>query len=223
MEDEYIVSKGTREAKKKLRVTFPNGKVICYKSATVTFMEALRSIDIEELQKVDLQIGHLPIISQECYPKYKAYMKEFRKGWFVNTQSNTDQKYIQLKSISQQLGLGLVVEVGADFAVDQSKGFQKSRTKESLLVKFPDGNYIGEESPIQTFIACIEKIGIDAIRRKQVPMQGKELITLSQENKYQQQLSNGQWLNIPNTTKDKVKILKIISIMVGIKLEVTTI
>lgn len=223
MEDDYLSARTIREAKRFLQVTFADGRTICYKSATQTFMEVLRSIDVERLQDIDPEIGHLPMISQECYPKYKGYMKEFRRGWFVNTQSNTDQKYIQLLAISDKLNLGLKVQIGADLEADKSKGFSKSKKKDDLLVKFPDGNYVGEESPLQTFISCVEKIGIDALKRKDINVNGKELITFSQQSRYQQQLSNGMWVTIPNSTKDKAKVLKIIGIMMGVKLEVTVI
>ena len=48
---------------------------------------------------------HLPLISQEIYPRFKEWMKPIGEGWYVNTQSDSDQKYMQLVSIKQQLGL----------------------------------------------------------------------------------------------------------------------
>ena len=45
-----------RRMRRLLRVTFPDGKVLCYKSATMTFVEALQthfSGDISKIQRLD--------------------------------------------------------------------------------------------------------------------------------------------------------------------------
>lgn len=224
MEEDLIsVAKGDRGAKKYIRVTFTDNRTICYSSATLTFMETLRSIGIDKLQNIDLEIGHLPIISQVCYPKYKAYMKEIVRGWYVNTQSNTDQKYIQLQSINNQLRLNLKIEIGTDFETDKALKFGKSKSKEHLLVKLSDGTFIGEDSPIRTFLTFIERVGIDAIRKKNLSFASNSLITITKENKSQVQLSNGQWLYIPASTKDKAKMLKVIAISLHLNIEVSVI
>ena len=92
-----------RRLRSLLRVTFPDGKVLCYKSATMTFVEALQMISTDKLSQVKLESYHLPLISQEVYPRFKEWMKPIKDGWYVNVQSDSDQKYMQLVSINQQL------------------------------------------------------------------------------------------------------------------------
>lgn len=41
-----------RALRKLLHITFPEGKELCYKSATMTFVEALQTIDKDRLQEV---------------------------------------------------------------------------------------------------------------------------------------------------------------------------
>ena len=89
----------TREKNKILKVTFTDGIVICYKKTSATFIETLRRIGVEKLQQVDLRLCHLPLISKEIYPKYEQWMKPLDDGWYVNTQSTSEQKYLQLNSI----------------------------------------------------------------------------------------------------------------------------
>lgn len=214
----------SRSAKKLLRITFPDGKSFCYKSATMTFIEALRTIGIEKLQQVDLKLSHLPLISQELYPQLEGYQKPLVRGWYVTTMSDTDQKYRQLLSIKSQLGLDMEIEMGCDLEASNTRLFQKShKAKESLLVKFPNGEYIGGESPKETFIETIQKIGVDALIKRKIELSGKPLITSTMQHKGQVEIGENKWLFIPGSTKDKVKCLKVIGAYMNIKFEITTI
>ena len=48
-----------RRLRRLLRVTFPDGKVLCYKSVTMTFVEALQMIETDRLPEVKLESYHL--------------------------------------------------------------------------------------------------------------------------------------------------------------------
>lgn len=213
-----------RSQKKLLRVTMPDGQILCYKSNRTTFIEALRKIGIEELQKVNLEIGHLPIFSQEVYPKYKEYMKPLVRGWYVNVMSGPEEKYLQLVSIKNQLGIDMKVEVGYDFEPEQIKGFQKSKSRDAcLLVKFPGGEYVGGENPIQTYIETIQKLGIEELKRRSIEFAGKKLITARKEYNGQVQLDDNTWLTVPSLTKDKLKWLRILGSYMRQNLDVSII
>lgn len=227
MEDFNLLDEGkpkSRAAKKLLRVTFSDGKTLCYKSATVTFMETLRIIGIERLQMINLEVSHLPLISQELYPQLEDYQKPLVRGWYVTTMSDTEQKYRQLLSIKAQLGLDLIVEMGSDLETDNTKFFQKShKAKESLLVKLPNGEYIGGESPKETFIETLRLIGFEALAKRKIEISGKPLISATCQFKGQIEVESNRWLYVPGLTKDKVKCLKVIGAFMSIKLEITTI
>ncbi|MCM1178231.1 MAG: hypothetical protein NC308_04860 [Clostridium sp.] len=213
-----------RAAKKLLRVSFSDGTVICYKSATLTFIEALRKIGVANLQGIDLEIGHLPLISRECYPQYKDYMKPLDDGWYVNTQSDSSQKYIQLTSIKNSLGLDYTVEIGTDFETSTTKGFVKSRKKtDCLLVKFPDGSFVGGESPKDTYIQTINKLGLEQIFRKEMTILGKEIVTRYKKYSNQMESTNGMWLTVPSQTKNKIKVLENVAAKLKIVLEISVI
>ena len=79
-----------RAKKKLLRVTFPSGKVICYKSTTDTMVAVLQELGEDVISKIELELCHLPIVSKEIYPKYRKWMKPICDGWYINTQSNSD-------------------------------------------------------------------------------------------------------------------------------------
>ena len=210
-----------RALRRLLRVTLADGKVLCYKSATMTFVEALRLIGTDRLKEVKLENCHLPLISQEIYPRYKEWMKPIGEGWYVNTQSDSDQKYMQLVSIKQQLGLDWKIEVGADFTPSDDKVPQrKKREAQRLMVKFPDGSCICDANPVDTFVHTIEKVGVDLLMRKESQYSGKPLITSTKQYNGQIEIAEKRWLTIPPQTKDKLKTLKIISATLRLNLEV---
>ena len=211
-----------RGKKKFLRVTFPDERSICYSNATITFIEVLKQIGVKRFPEITLEIGHLPMITKDIYPKYKGYMKPIMDGWFVNTQSDTEQKFLQLCSINDKLNLGLIVEIGTNFEItDKPIGKQKKSAKNDLLVKFPDGEFIAGENPVDTYIQSIWKIGIDELQRKELFISNKKLITRTHLYNNQIQVGVNQWLTVPNGTKDKVKTLRYIAAIMHVSLNIS--
>lgn len=213
-----------RATKKLLRVTMPDGTVICHKSATMTMIDALVAIGSENFHKITTENCHLPLLSKEIYPRYKDYMKPVCDGWYINAQSDTGQKYMQLTSIKSQLGIAMEVEMGTGFITSDAKVVQKSKKKDDkLLVKFPNGDYAAGENPIDTLIDAIWQIGPDNIRRKELTFKDKPIITLSKQYNGQVQVGQNLWLTVPNQTKDKYKMLRIIDVMMKLGLEISII
>ena len=225
MEDyinEPIVQK--RAKKRLLRITYPDGKLVCYSSTTMTFMEVLRRIGIEKLQHIDFKISNIPFISQTLYPKYKEYQKELIRGWYVMTQSDSGQKYRQLLAIKDILGLDYKVEIGDDFEPQKAKTFQKqSKSKSGILVTFPDGEHIASYSSIDTYKEALLKIGLANILKRRIELGGKPLISSNQLLKSYEEVEPGKWLHIPSSNKEKAKILKVVGAYMQVALEVTII
>ena len=213
-----------RAKRKLLRVTFPNGKVVCYKSTTDTMIATMQELGDGVIANIKLLSCHLPLLSKEIYPKYKEWMKPVCNGWYLNTQSNSDTKFLQLNAINEQLSLGLKIELGEDFvAQDNPNKEKRTRTKGEILVKLPDGQCFANNSITNTFLELIREIGIDKIKQKELTWCGKPLITTSKMFNGQVQIDNERWIIVPNTTKDKVKLLRVIGAMLRINMEITSI
>lgn len=216
--------KRDRAMRKLLRVTFPNGKVLCYKSTTDTMIATMQELGDDVIANIKLQSCHLPLLSKEIYPKYKEWMKPVCNGWYLNTQSNSDTKFLQLNAINEQLSLGLKIELREDFvAQDNPNKEKRTRTKGEILVKLPDGQCFANNSITNTFLEVIREIGIDKIKQKELTWCGKPLITTSKMFNGQVQIDNERWIIVPNTTKDKVKLLRVIGAMLRINMEITSI
>lgn len=213
-----------RAKKKLLRVTFPSGKVICYKSTTDTMVAVLQELGEDVISKIELELCHLPIVSKEIYPKYRKWMKPICDGWYINTQSNSDSKFLELKSINDQLSLNLKLELGADLdAEDKPDKEKRTKSKDKLLVKFPDGQYFTNNSTLDTFLEVVWEIGIDNIKRKDLSWGGNPLITTSKMFNNQVQVDSQRWIIVPNSTRDKIKLLRVIGAMLHINMEISTI
>lgn len=216
--------KRDRARRKLLRVTFPNGKVLCYKSTTDTMIATMQELGDDVIANIKLQSCHLPLLSKEIYPRYKEWMKPVCNGWYLNTQSNSDTKFLQLNAINEQLSLGLKIELGEDFiAQDNPNKEKRTRTKDEILVKLPDGQCFANNSITNTFLELIREIGIDKIKQKELTWCGKPLITTSKMFNGQVRIDNERWIIVPNTTKDKVKLLRVIGAMLRINMEITSI
>lgn len=221
MEDEI---KRRRAKKKYLRVTFPNGEEICYKNATSTMIATLKKIGKNNFPFIKLELCHLPLLSREIYPKYKQYMKPICEGWYLNAQSNSDIKYLQLKAINEQLGLGLKIELGDDFETQEEPEKKKRyKTKDKLLVKMPDCEYIANDSVLDTFLETVWQLGIDEIRKKELSWGDNPLITSTKIANNQVQIDCDRWIVVPNTIRDKVKLLRVIGAMLHVKMEINVI
>ena len=195
MEKERLRS---RAKKKRLRVTFPNGKVICYNNTTTTMIAVLIEIGSDRFSSINMNLCHLPLLSRTIYPKYTKWMKPICDGWYLNTQSDSESKFMQLHSINEQLATGLIIEIGSDFDVYEPPAMEKkSRTKDKLQVTFPNGEYIADYNALNTYLCVIKKTN------------------------YQVQIDENRWVIVPNTTKDKAKVLRTISVMFQIKLDIT--
>lgn len=213
-----------RAKKKLLRVTFPSGKVICYKSTTDTMVAVLQELGEDVISKIELELCHLPIVSKEIYPKYRKWMKPICDDWYINTQSNSDSKFLELKSINDQLSLNLKLELGADLdAEDKPDKEKRTKSKDKLLVKFPDGQYFANNSTLDTFLEVVWEIGIDNIKRKDLSWGGNPLITTSKMFNNQVQVDSQRWIIVPNSTRDKIKLLRVIGAMLHINIEISTI
>lgn len=213
-----------RAKKKLLRVTFPSGKVICYKSTTDTMVAVLQELGEDVISKIELELCHLPIVSKEIYLKYRKWMKPICDGWYINTQSNSDSKFLELKSINDQLSLNLKLELGADLdAEDKPDKEKRTKSKDKLLVKFPDGQYFANNSTLDTFLEVVWEIGIDNIKRKDLSWGGNPLITTSKMFNNQVQVDSQRWIIVPNSTRDKIKLLRVIGAMLHINMEISTI
>ena len=207
-----------REKPQKLRVIFPDGETLCFTSSKETFIQTLRKIGIDRLSTVDIMADGEPMITQTINPKHQKQMETLCDGWYVNIGGSTHTKYMRLKSISEKLNLGLIIDKSDDFVGEKvSRG---SKGVSFLQVTFPDGTVIGESNMTETFFETVIKIGIDRVEKLNLAHNQKTLITTSQKYSSQVQIAKDKWLVIPGSTKDKVKMLNVMNVMLHLGMNI---
>ena len=99
--------RGPKAAPKLLRVTFPDGKVVCHDKGAETIAEVVEIIGPEKVAELNISVSSQPFVSKERYERNQTAILE---GWLVTTHSSTDYKKRLIEKMSEIFGLGLVVD-----------------------------------------------------------------------------------------------------------------
>ena len=104
----------TKAKTKRLRVTFPDGRVVQDSMAVSTLASTIRMIGTEAVAKVVEELGliccRIPVVSKErCAPNI-GRQRDLGDGWLLMTHSSTHAKKDFLDLVSHYLGLNLIVE-----------------------------------------------------------------------------------------------------------------
>ena len=94
----------------KIRVTFPDGKVVQENLVYKTLIAVVEFAGIERVRTLNIVCCGDNMITKRVNPIYKNATKPLRDGWYINTCSSTPSKYAQILEINQRFQLGLIVE-----------------------------------------------------------------------------------------------------------------
>lgn len=112
--EDYITPSG-RTVTTCLRVTFPNGHIICHRKSVDTLVEVIETIGPEKVAELDMNGCGIPFLTQE-YLVSSVDSRSRRQnavagGWYVSTNTSNQKKKEQIDYISSALNLGLTVEI----------------------------------------------------------------------------------------------------------------
>ncbi len=212
-----------RAKRRRIRVTFGDGTVCCDVSATVTMIQAIEKIGVERVASLGMENCHIPLISKNFVEKYAEWTKEMSDGWYLMAQSDSDQKYRQLKHIITSLSVDATIELGDYEAITTKENVRKGDTrkhKSKIIVTLPNGMVICGDNPLHTFRQVINHITIEKVEKTNLKIGGNPITTPIKRYNNQVQLSANKWLTVPSTVKNKCKILRIISALTCTPFEV---
>ena len=106
LEDEPCSS--TRQ---KIRVTFPNGRVIQPRKVLEALVEVVKYAGPEKVKELNIIVCSGNLILETPHPKYVNACKPVGFNCYVNTCSSTSMKYEQIIQISDGLNLNLDVDI----------------------------------------------------------------------------------------------------------------
>lgn len=100
------VPEGTRA---KIRVTFPDGRVIFPSKVLEALVEVVKYAGAERVRELGIICCGDNLILKNPAPRYEKPCKPVGNGWLCNTCSDTGTKYAQITEISKKLNLNLNV------------------------------------------------------------------------------------------------------------------
>lgn len=204
-----------RSARELLRVTFPDGTVLCDNSTTVTYAQTIEKIGPDAVAALGIEYCKTPLLSKEYSDNknYKTVQREVGGGWLLFTQGSTATKMLLLMNISNQLNLGLKIERGTDLQpVTKAKLVSRKTVRNSIEVTLQDGTVITGENSRDVYVKTLRHIGLDKVRRLSLDIQGVPLVTTRPVAKMMQSDEhNGLYITIPNGTKKMYKYLLLIA------------
>lgn len=95
----------------KIRVTFPDGRVIQPNKVSDTLVEVVKFAGSEAVYDLNITVAEMNMILPEPHPKYPGQCKQLPDGLYVNTGGDTVWRYQHIIQISDRLRLGLKVEL----------------------------------------------------------------------------------------------------------------
>lgn len=99
--------RGPKAAPQTLKVTLPDGRVICYDKAAQTLADVVEYIGFERVESLNWSVSSQPFVSRERYPRNQ----QEKDGWYVTSHSSTSYKKQQIEKLSELFGLSLNVEI----------------------------------------------------------------------------------------------------------------
>ncbi|MDK7676304.1 hypothetical protein QP547_10905 [Weeksella virosa] len=108
-EVKYTLKPHTKSSKTNLLVTLSTGEKIKNRLAMDTFCEVIQKIGLEKVEKLNIRSCGSNLVSKIKNPIYRQ--KRLKSGYYIITQTSTQQKKKHLQLISKKLNLGLIVEI----------------------------------------------------------------------------------------------------------------
>lgn len=106
----HPISASTKSSgRAKIKVTFPDGKEICYAKVADTMVEVIRKIGFEKVKSLNIQMYGFPLVSEKKHRQDKYSWSDAGGKVYIFTHSNTDKKISQLTEINDDLSLGLKI------------------------------------------------------------------------------------------------------------------
>lgn len=206
----------TRSKTEILRVEYPDGTVIQHPKATDTFVEVIANSYPDLIHELNIVHANVNIVSREYSDQYASAQREISGGWLVFTNTNTRRKREDLIKISEELDLGLKVDIvsiatGEIIIVDDNTN-ESGRQK--IKVSFPDGRIIQPNKVLETIVEVVKYAGPERVRDLNIIVCGDNLVLKKPKHRYIKACKpvGNEWLvNTCSSTPSKYEQIMFIS------------
>lgn len=185
-----------------LKVTYPDGRIIQHRQAAKTYIEVIQENFPDLIHLIGIVHADVNIVSDTLDPQYHDHQHEIPGGWYVFTNSRTDVKRDDLIRISEELELGLQVELVPLPDIERrEKNSPKGRQK--VRITFPDGRTIQPNKVGDALVEVVRFAGAEAVRALNIEVCEDNMILPEPHPKYivaSKPVGDGWYVNISGDT-----------------------
>lgn len=99
-----------KQLKAKIRVTFPDGRIIQEGRVSQTLVAVVKYVGAENVLRLEISINNDYLVTNKKNPLYEKSLKPLGNGLYLHTKSSTQTKFSQIQQISDDLNLFFTVE-----------------------------------------------------------------------------------------------------------------
>lgn len=225
----YVSQKAEEEPQKKkskthtLKVTFPDGRVLQHRQAKLTYVEVIKDNFPDLINLMNIIHAGVNIVSQTLDEKYHDSQHPIPGGWYVMTNTTTEVKKEDLQRISEELDLGLTVEL-----VPLPKSTRDYHSEDSgrrkIRIVFPDGRTIQPNKATDALVEVVKFAGPERVQSLNITVCEDNMVLDHVHPKYEvacKPVGNGLYVNTGGDTGRKFDHIQLINDRLQIGLVVT--
>lgn len=218
----------TRNKTEILRVEYPDGRIIQYPKAIDTFIEVIENSYPDLIHELNILHANVNLVTRERSEQYASAQKEITDGWLVFTNINTRRKREDLLKISEELELGLKVDLVsiATGEIITSTDVPNSSTRQKIKVTFPNGKTIHPNRVLDALIEVVKYAGPERVRDLGIIVCSDNLVLKNPKPRYVKPckpVGDGWLVNTCSDTPTKYEQIKYISdkLLLNLSVEIT--
>jgi len=199
-----------------LRVEYPNGKIIQYPKAIDTFIEIIENNYPDLIHELNIFHANVNLVTKVRSEQYASAQREISDGWLVFTNINTRRKRDDLIKISEELELGLKVDLvsistGEIITLDDEVS---ALSRHKIKITFPNGKTIQPNKVLETLVEVVKYAGPERVRDLNIIVCADNLILKTPKPRYIKPckpVGGGWFVNTCSDTQTKYEQIKQIS------------
>lgn len=199
-----------------LRVEYPDGKVVQYPKAIDTFIEVIENNYPDLIHELNILHANVNLVTKERSEQYASAQRLIADGWLVFTNINTRRKREDLIKISEELELGLkvdLVSITTGEIIELDDGVTAS-TRQKIKITFPNGKIIQPNKVLEALVEVVKFAGPERVRDLNIIVCADNLILKNPKPRYTKPckpVGNGWLVNTCSDTQTKYEQIKQIS------------
>ncbi len=183
----YVASPEKTKVKSEiLRVEYPDGKVVQHQKAIDTFIEVIENNYPDLIHELNILHANVNLVTKERSEQYSFAQREITGGWLVFTNINTRKKREDLIKISEELELGLKVDLVSiatgEIIMLGEESSPSSRQK--IKITFPGGRTIQPNKVLEALVEVVKYAGPERVHALNIIVCADNLVLKNPKPRY---------------------------------------